>query len=80
MSADDRYEQQNDGLRNTPAGDAIDNDYISRTGQNQIPVQRDEAPVEDPYDAATADSDEQLGTLSSSHMHVDEYMLIVPST
>lgn len=45
----------------TPAGDAKDNSYVSRTGQNQIPVQKDEAPVADPIDAATADTDEQLG-------------------
>ena len=45
----------------TPAGDAKDNSYVSRTGQNQIPVQKDEAPVEDPIDAATANTDKQLG-------------------
>ncbi|KAF4306550.1 hypothetical protein GTA08_BOTSDO05566 [Botryosphaeria dothidea] len=49
------YENQN-----IPAGDAGDNDYASRTGQYQIPVQKDEAPVEDPIDPNTADSDEQL--------------------
>ncbi|CAF9909700.1 MAG: hypothetical protein HETSPECPRED_009499 [Heterodermia speciosa] len=37
-----------------------DNDYASRTGQSQIPVQKDDAPVEDPIDAATADSDAVL--------------------
>lgn len=50
------YENQN-----IPSGDAGDNDYASRTGQYQIPVQKDEAPVEDPIDPNTADSDEQLG-------------------
>lgn len=46
-----------------PAGDYQDNDYVSRTGQSTIPVQRDEAPVEgSPYDGETADSDQQLGT------------------
>lgn len=45
-----------------PAGTVSDNDYVSRTGQSQIPVQKDEAPVEDPIDPATADSVEQLGT------------------
>ncbi|KAK7717877.1 hypothetical protein SLS57_006253 [Botryosphaeria dothidea] len=49
------YENQN-----IPSGDAGDNDYASRTGQYQIPVQKDEAPVEDPIDPNTADSDEQL--------------------
>ncbi|CAI6340358.1 unnamed protein product [Periconia digitata] len=52
MSAD----QQND----IPAGIAHDNDYVSRTGQNEIPVQKDEAPVSDPYSVESADSDEQL--------------------
>lgn len=41
--------------------DPMDNDYKSRTGQSEIPVQGDEMPVEDPIDPATADSDEQLG-------------------
>lgn len=44
-----------------PTGDAGDNDYVSRSDQHQIPVQKDEAPVNDPIDASTADSDEQLG-------------------
>ncbi|KAF2133406.1 hypothetical protein P153DRAFT_413080 [Dothidotthia symphoricarpi CBS 119687] len=45
-----------------PAGDPVDNDYQSRTGQNEIPVQRDEAPIESSeYDnAEVANSDEQL--------------------
>lgn len=44
-----------------PGGDPVDNDYKSRTGQHHIPVQGDEAPVSDPIDPATADSDETLG-------------------
>ena len=44
-----------------PQGDVMDNDYKSRTGQSEIPVQGDDKPVEDPIDATTADSDEQLG-------------------
>jgi len=62
-SADDQYEQQNDQVTgDAPAGDAQDNDYTSRTGQKQgpIPVQSDNDAVEDPIDAKTADSDEQL--------------------
>lgn len=55
MSAEDQY---------VPAGDATDNDYASRTGQSEIPVQKDEASVEDPIDPATADSDKTLGMLS----------------
>ena len=62
-SADDQYEQQNDVTRgDVPAGDVKDNDYASRPGQHQIPVQKDEVPVEDPINPATADSDETLGT------------------
>ena len=61
-SADDQYEQQNDVTGgDVPSGDAGDNDYKSRTGQSHIPVQSDQAPVEDPIDPATADSDETLG-------------------
>ncbi|KAL8716336.1 MAG: hypothetical protein Q9220_000241 [cf. Caloplaca sp. 1 TL-2023] len=60
-SADDQYEQQNDVTSgDVPAGDSKDNDYASRTGQYQIPVQKDEAPVDDPIDPATADSDQTL--------------------
>lgn len=44
-----------------PQGDSMDNDYVSRTGQKQyIPVQKDDAPVDDPYNNDMADSDEQL--------------------
>jgi hypothetical protein len=55
-SPDDQYETTN-------AQAAQDNDYTSRPGQKQapIPVQSDNAAVEDPIDPATADSDEQLG-------------------
>jgi len=65
MSSDDQYEQQNDAMAGTndvPAGNSKDNDYASRTGQSHIPVQTDDAPVEEsPYKAETADSDAQLG-------------------
>jgi hypothetical protein len=63
-SADDQYEQVNDQVSgDAPAGDAQDNDYVMRQGQKggPIPVQSDNAAVEDPIDGATADSDEQLG-------------------
>ena len=43
-----------------PTGEVQDNDYKSRTGQNEIPVQADDKPVEDPIDEETADSDAQL--------------------
>ncbi|KAF1999676.1 hypothetical protein P154DRAFT_493412 [Amniculicola lignicola CBS 123094] len=50
-----------DDNQNGPAGNPTDNDYISRTGQSEIPVQKDEAPVGDVYEDGPADSDEQLG-------------------
>lgn len=66
-SADDKYEQQNDQVSgDAPAGDAQDNDYVSRPGQGEIKVQSDSAKVEDPIDPATADSDAQLGKRSLS--------------
>lgn len=57
-SADDQYETQNDQV----SGNFQDNDYASQTGQKggPIPVQSDNADVDDPIDSATADSDEQL--------------------
>ena len=61
-SGDDMYEQQNDMTGGqVPAGDSKDNDYTSRSGQYQVPVQKDEMPVHDPINPATADSDETLG-------------------
>ena len=64
-SADDIYEAQNDVTAgDVPGGDSKDNDYASRTGQSHIPVQKDDAIVEDPIDPATADSDETLRTYS----------------
>ncbi len=67
-SADDQYEQKNDVAGGeVPAGDPVDNDYKSRTGQYQIPVQSDTAPVADPIDPATADSDETLGMHNLLH-------------
>jgi len=62
-AADDQYEAQNDAVPGgVPAGDEMDNDYTSRTGQKNasVPVQADTDMVEDPIDPATADSDETL--------------------
>ena len=76
-SADDQYEQQNDVVGgDVPAGDASDDSYKSRTGQSHIPVQSDSAPVEDPIDPATADSDETLGMFASLSMLFYRTMLI----
>jgi hypothetical protein len=44
-----------------PNGNAVDNDYKSRTGQSEIPVQADEAPVEATEYTNGGDSDAQLG-------------------
>lgn len=51
-------------MSDIPQGDVMDNDYKSRTGQSEIPVQSDDKPIEDPINADTADSDEQLGGAS----------------
>ena len=60
-AADDQYEAQNDITSgDAPAGDSVDNDYASRTGQSHIPVLKDEKEIEDPIDPATADSDATL--------------------
>jgi hypothetical protein len=62
MNSDDRYEAENDQVAgDAPTGDVKTDDYKSRTGQYQVPVQSDDAPVEDPINARTADSDETLG-------------------
>ena len=62
----DLYEQQSHNVAGDgPAGDRMDNDYTSRSGQKNstVPVQEDTDAVEDPIDPATADSDETLSTL-----------------
>ena len=66
-SPDDQYEQQNDFTGDAPTSNVSDNNYTSRTGQSQIPVQKDNAPVEDPIGPATADSYETLGMLISRY-------------
>ncbi|KAI9791305.1 MAG: hypothetical protein M1816_004086 [Peltula sp. TS41687] len=57
--ADDKYEAQNDATGgNVPSGDLKDDTYVETKGP--IPVQRDDAPVEDPIDPKAADSNAQL--------------------
>jgi hypothetical protein len=48
-----------------PSGEVSDNSYVNRTGTKHEPIQvtSDTERVEDPIDARTADSDEQLGKL-----------------
>lgn len=64
MSANDEYQDSSvTGTERPNQPDTLgDNDYISRTGQSEIPVQRDGAKVEAGgyEDSATADSDAQL--------------------
>lgn len=59
----DEFKPAGDGLEQGTNADTNQDDYTSRTGQKQapVPVQSDDAPVEDPIDANTADSDAQLG-------------------
>ena len=59
-SAANEYSESGDPGSEGATLSTTDNDYASRTGQSQIPVQKDDAPVEDPIDAATADSDAVL--------------------
>ncbi|KAI9844008.1 MAG: hypothetical protein M1837_005943 [Sclerophora amabilis] len=60
-TADDQYEAQNDvPIGDITADDTEKNEYMSRTGQSEIPVQKDELEVEDPIDPDTADTDAQL--------------------
>lgn len=56
--------------------DATQNDYKSRTGQGEIPVVGDDAAIEDPINAQTADSDEQLGMCSFPFDHVVRGLLM----
>lgn len=51
-----------DDTVDAPSGtDTKENTYVSQPGQDPIPVQKDEVPVDDPIDPATADTDETLG-------------------
>lgn len=53
-----------------PTGDVQDNEYVSRQGDREpIGVLGDDAKVEDPIDAETANSDAQLG---KSMLHLVE--------
>lgn len=62
---DDRYEAQNDATGgDVPSGDVKSSDYVDK---GPLPVQSDDAPVEDPIDPAKADTDAQLG---KHHLHL----------
>lgn len=63
MSApNDDFQPGSEGLEGPTSADTRQDDYVSRTGQkDHMPVQSDDNPVDDPIDANTADSDQQLG-------------------
>ena len=44
------------------SNDISDNDYQSRTGQSEVPVQKDSAAIEKTEYYNVGDSDEQLGS------------------
>ena len=58
-AADDKYEAQND-YKVAPTGDLNDDSYV-RPGEKTIPVQKDSAPIDDPIQPPTSNSDAQLG-------------------
>ena len=69
-SADDQHEHVNDQTGDgVPGGDSKDNAYASRPSQGHIPIQSDDAPVEDPIDPVTADTDEQLSKPDAFSIH-----------
>ncbi|KAL7957649.1 hypothetical protein V8C34DRAFT_171384 [Trichoderma compactum] len=51
------YESQQ--IENVPEGRVQDDSYVTG-GKESIPVQSDGAPIEDPVQASSADTDEQL--------------------
>lgn len=66
--ADDAYEEKNDATRgDVPSGDVMSDDYVEG---GPVPVQKDDAPVEDPIDASNADTDAQLG----------QFVVVVPAS
>lgn len=64
QQADDK-DSSVDVPANVPSGDVQDDSYATSGPKEPVPVQGDDAPVEDPIDAKTADSDEQLGKYAS---------------
>jgi len=60
-NANAEFNKQNTDTDDIPqGGDTVDNSYASRPGQKQVPVVKDETPVEQPNDARNPDSDEAL--------------------
>lgn len=67
---DRKYEAQNDATGgDVPSGVPKDDSYVTHGGQGQVPVQSDDAPVEDPIgDPKIANSDQMLGMELSQHL------------
>lgn len=78
LNADAQYDDQQGG--NVATGIKGNNDYVSRSGQYEIPVQKDEKPVEDPIDARTADSDETLGMFFCLNSSLDHTLSVLRSS
>jgi hypothetical protein len=65
-NVDAEFNKQNTTADDIPqGGDTVDNSYASRPDQKQIPVLKDETPVEEPNDARNPNSDVALGKLIS---------------
>ena len=74
------YHQADDKLTgsamdtNEPEGQVHDDSYVtSRQKGEPVPVQRDDAPVEEPVSTRGADSDKQLGKLLPSQLCRSRY-------
>lgn len=67
------YESQQ--IDNVPEGRVQDDSYITG-GKESIPVQSDGAPIEDPIQASSADTDEQLGTYPLFVFLFDNYLAV----
>lgn len=65
--AEDMYEAENDA--SPVSADVIDNSYVGETRselRNQVPVQPDQDDYEDPMQPPYSNTDQQLGTYSTS--------------
>jgi hypothetical protein len=66
----DEFQPGTEGIEAAHAADTTQNDYKSRTGQSHIPVVGDDSNIEDPINANTADSDDQLGMCYLQFQHI----------
>ena len=62
--AEDRYEVENDNSVDV-SGDIKDSSYVHPETKSHLPIQSDDAPVDDPIDVSTSNTDQQLGLLIS---------------